>query len=106
MKKSSKKNNEIVLLDKNNWFEIDNFGAVLNCAIRYCLGRRTYMPELATRFIMDHCENILTKKTLSVMIDDIEQCGDFGDKCDEETWMNFLFWVKNEYAKVKDKEEI
>lgn len=24
----------------------DNFGAVCNCAVRYCLGRRSYMPNL------------------------------------------------------------
>lgn len=29
----------------------DNFGAVLNCAVRYCLGRQTYMPRLVCDFI-------------------------------------------------------
>ena len=24
----------------------DHFGTVCNCAVRYCLGRRTYMPSL------------------------------------------------------------
>ena len=29
----------------------DNFGAVLNCAVRYSLGRHTYMPGLVMDFI-------------------------------------------------------
>lgn len=29
----------------------DNFGAVLNCAVRYSLGRRTYMPGLVMDFV-------------------------------------------------------
>ena len=29
----------------------DNFGAVLNCAVRYCIGRQTYMPKLVIDFI-------------------------------------------------------
>ena len=28
----------------------DDFGAVLNCAIRYSLGRQTYMPHLVMDF--------------------------------------------------------
>lgn len=29
----------------------DNFGAILNCAVRYSLGRNTYMPGLVMDFI-------------------------------------------------------
>ena len=29
----------------------DFFGATLNCAVRYCLGRRSYMPGLVMDFI-------------------------------------------------------
>lgn len=32
--------------------EIDEFGAALVCAVRYCLGRMTYMPGLVTDWIM------------------------------------------------------
>ena len=96
------KDKKVLVLDPNDWFELDNFGAVLNCAIRYSLGRRTYIPELVTNFIMSHCKNMLTKKTLSVMIDDIESCTNYGDDCDKETWMRFLTWVKTEYNNVKE----
>ena len=29
----------------------DNFGCVLNCAVRYAMGRETYMPSLVISFI-------------------------------------------------------
>ena len=52
--------------------EIDeDFGVVLNCAIRYCLGRQTYMPSLVIDFIrplLPHLDN----KTLSIIENDIK----------------------------------
>ena len=32
-------------------FTDDDFGAVLNCAVRYAIGRQTYMPGLVIDFI-------------------------------------------------------
>lgn len=70
--------------------EDDNFGAVLNCAIRYCLGRETYMPGLVTDFIRPLLP-YLSKRTVKVMWDDIRSAGHYGDsKIDEPMWMNFL----------------
>ena len=73
----------------------DDFGCVLNCAIRYCLGRRTYMPGLVTNFIKNSCGDLMNKKTVEVMIRDIEECECYGDRCDEETWANFLEWLRD-----------
>lgn len=28
----------------------DDFGAICNCAVRYAVGRRTYMPDLVLDF--------------------------------------------------------
>lgn len=36
----------IKISDQNN-----DFGAVLICAVRYCIGRQTYMPGLVIDFI-------------------------------------------------------
>ena len=35
----------------------DDFGALCNCAVRYCLGRRSYMPKL----IVDYITPLLSK---------------------------------------------
>lgn len=41
----------VIILDKYRGKD-DDFGAVLNCAVRYCIGRRTYMPKLVIDYIM------------------------------------------------------
>lgn len=75
------------------------FGAVLNCAVRYCLGRMTYMPGLVTDWIMNHCGGMLTSKTLYVMRKDIEEAkaeDRLGMDMDKQMWEKFLRWVKEE----------
>lgn len=69
----------------------DDFGAVLNCAIRYCLGRRTYMPGLMTDYLRPLLPH-LNQKTLAVIEQDIvgqAKLG-YGDTCDAEMWGKFL----------------
>lgn len=45
----------------------DDFGAVLNCAVRYTLGRRTYMPGLVIDYIRPLLP-FLSSKTLWCLI--------------------------------------
>lgn len=79
--------------------QIDFFGAVLTCAVRYCLGRETYMPHLVTDWIMTHCEGLLTAKTLGVMkrdIDEAESRNGLGMDCDVRTWKQFRAWLEEQ----------
>ena len=50
----------------------EDFGTILICAVRYSLGRQSYMPSLVQEYIrpMLRC---LDKKTLSVIQRDIEE---------------------------------
>lgn len=70
----------------------DGFGAVCNCAARYCLGRRSYMPSLICEYIIPLLPE-LTDKTLDCFergIAERKRTGfDFGDSCDCETWDAF-----------------
>lgn len=50
----------------------DDFGAVCNCAVRYCLGRRSYMPSLVCRYIISLLPE-LTDKTLDCFERDIAE---------------------------------
>lgn len=85
--------------------QIDFFGAVLNCAVRYCIGRATYMPGLVTDWIMQHCHGILTAKTLYVMKQDIDDAAaspyGLGMDCDVKTWERFREWLNRETDDVK-----
>ena len=79
--------------------QVDFFGAVLTCAVRYCLGRCTYMPSLVTDWIMEHCSGLLTAKTLCVMkrdIDEAESQNRLGMGCDVRTWKRFREWLEGE----------
>lgn len=51
--------------------EIDDFGTLAICAIRYCHGRQTYMPDLVRDIIKPHLHD-LSDKDLGVMIEDCE----------------------------------
>lgn len=82
----------------------DDFGSVCNCAVRYCLGRRSYMPSLICRYIISLLPE-LTDKTLECFERDIaerKRTGfDFGDSCDYETWDAFYKAVCNEIERRK-----
>ena len=62
----------------------ENFGTLAVCAIRYCQGRQTYMPELVRGIIREHIAEV-TDKDLQVMINDCESqalWGDYGSDYD------------------------
>lgn len=68
----------------------DAFGTVLNCAVRYSLGRRTYMPHLVIDFIRPLLPYV-DDATIWCFKRDLEACQDFGDpKIDEPAWECFL----------------
>ena len=75
-----------------------DLGAVLICAVRYCLGRATYMPSLVTSFITPYIPH-LENRTLSVMMRDIQEAPSYGMDCDRKMWMSFLQKLQHEADK-------
>lgn len=77
----------------------DEFGAVCNCAVRYCLGRRSYMPSLVCGYLTPLLSK-LDDNTLFCFKRDIEEHKkdgfDFGDSCDYKTWKQFYTAVQKE----------
>lgn len=89
----------------------DDFGgAVLNCAVRYALGRATYMPGL----IMDEIKPMLpdcSDKTLWCFERDVSEYLEgvdwtsndlFGARWNDADWMQFLEAVRAEMERRKD----
>ena len=77
-------------------------GAVLNCAVRYALGRMSYMPGL----VMDVIRPMLrdcSDKTLWCLRSDVsgwlEQNQDDKNLCYQKEWGNFLTDVIDEMNK-------
>ncbi len=64
------------------------------CALRYALGRRTYITGVVADFILSRSGE-LTPRVISVMIRDIEECEDYGADCDKKSWMKLLEDLKS-----------
>lgn len=82
-----------------------DFTGILICAVRYCLGRRTYMPGLVTTWIKRNLDGFIDKIDIDVMLQDIarqeELPGGIGDLCDIQVWNQFKSWlVSQKSAKV------
>ena len=84
--------------------KIDNedFGTLAICSIRYCQGRRTYMPELVRGIIRGHIDEV-SDKDLQVMINDCEYQYDFGDEnIDKPGWLEWKDFLINEQKRRKE----
>lgn len=76
----------------------DDFESILICAVRYSIGRRTYMPSIVCSYITQLIPR-LSLKSLSVIERDILDAEKFGygdEKIDKPVWMKFLDEIKNE----------
>ena len=80
----------------------EDFGAVLMCAVRYAIGRRTYMPKLVVDFITPLVPE-LTTKTLWVLkadINDREKYDALGDPTiDAPIWRELFTVIQKELIK-------
>lgn len=72
--------------------EKDDFGTLAICAIRYCHGRQTYMPNLVQGIISPRLKE-LSDKDLTVMIEDCdfqERMHLYGDeRIDKPGWIKW-----------------
>jgi len=61
------------------------------CALKYSLGRRTYITGLVADFLMGET---LSKVCRDKMIRNIVECDDLGHDCDKEEWNKLLKHLK------------
>ena len=70
----------------------DKFGILAICAIRYCHGRQTYMPDLVRSVVKNHLDEV-DDNDLAVMIADCEfqeWANLYGDeKIDKPGWLKW-----------------
>ena len=83
----------ITALENNSKkLEKDDFGTLAICAIRYCHGRQTYMPDLVRGIIRPRLKE-LSDKDLNVMIEDCdfqERMHLYGDeRIDKSGWLRW-----------------
>lgn len=77
-----------------------DFGTICICAVRYALGRETYMPSLVQQFIHRNL-NLIDGYSLAVMVRDVKDAPSYGNETiDKPGWMNFLAVLEKE---LKDR---
>ena len=87
--------------DKKVSVDSDNFQSILIGALRYSIGRQTYMPHTVMGYIRPLIP-YLSDKTLYVMIRDIEEAKSWGNPViDAPEWSRFLANLKTEYQNRK-----
>ena len=87
-----------------NIFNTDDFCLVCICAVRYCLGRRPYMPWSVMSFIKQFLP-ALSDNTLYVMARDIAEADNLGDaEIDAPMWAEFLAEIEKERKRRKNNE--
>lgn len=81
------------------------FGTLAICAIRYCQGRMTYIPDLVRRIVRPHLREI-SDKDLSVMINDCDfqrKTNSYGDETiDKPGWLKWEEELKAERKRRKN----
>lgn len=95
--------------DRNHTVRIskEDFGTLCVCAIRYCHGRKSYMPGLVQDIVREHIDEI-TERTLKVMVDDCDFQRTFdlyGDeKIDKPGWIEWeRFLLEEQKDRITEK---
>lgn len=83
-----------------------DFGTLAICAIRYCQGRQTYMPDKVRGIVRPHLQDI-SDKDLSVLLDDCgfqERMNLYGDeKIDKPDWLKWEKRILEEIERRKNE---
>lgn len=87
------------------WFDVyydDDFGCMINSAIRYSLGRSSYMPDIAIQFVLKHL-SVLDTRTITVMIRDIERELADDQLPYRDDWILLKNALEEHFQKARDK---
>lgn len=82
----------------------DNFGCIINSALRYAIGRHTYMPGVVVDFIRKYI-NIIDTKTIDVTIKDIECELKRNNVDDPEMWLSLKRELEIRLAYLHEKKQ-
>ena len=84
------------------------FGILAICAIRYCHGRQSYMPDIVRSVVKNHLDEV-TDNDLAVMIADCdfqERANLYGDeKIDKPGWLKWRETLLAEKARREGVDE-
>ena len=74
---------------------MSDYEQIVVSAIRYALGRCTYIVDVTVDYVIkDIDNNKLSKNCLNLIYNDILDCKDYGWECDKSRWIELLNKVK------------
>lgn len=74
----------------------EDFAVIAQCAIRYCHGRQTYMPDMVRGIVRPHLKE-LTDLDIARLLRDAEDQVLFGDeRIDKPGWLQWRKELENE----------
>lgn len=70
---------------------MSDYEQIVVSAVRYAIGRMTYIVEITVNYIMQQIEDDkLSDKCLGLIRDDIKEAKYLGMQCDEVQWIKLL----------------
>lgn len=86
------------------WFDVfydNDFGCIINSAVRYSLGRYTYMPGVTAQFVLKYLM-VLDVRTITVMIEDIERELKLDNLPYRDTWVSLKYALEARLQQMQD----
>lgn len=78
---------------------------ILIYAFRYSLGRMSFAPLTVSEAIKDNIEKI-PQEDLKLLIQEIDECQNYGMDFDKEHWINFSKYLKTKVNRISNKEDV
>lgn len=77
-----------------------DYGLVVLCAIRYCFGRMTYMPDIVIDYVKEHWadlkqrdQDIILRDVGEELVREDRSPGWLGYEVDVQKWRDFHWWI-------------
>ena len=86
------------------WFDLyydDDFGCIINSAVRYSLGRSSYMPSTTVKFVLKYLM-VLDIRTITVMIEDIDRSLVDEQLPYKDTWLSLKYALEDRLEKIQE----
>ena len=86
------------------WFDLyydDDFGCIINSAVRYSLGRSSYMPSTTVKFVLKYLM-VLDVRTITVMIEDLDRSLVVEQLPYKDTWLSLKFALEDRLEKMQE----
>lgn len=75
---------------------MSDYEHIVISAVRYAIGRMTYMVELTVNYVIKEIDaNNLSKKCLEIILTDIRKAKDLGMDCDIREWHKLIDKIRS-----------